>query len=301
MTIPLDQRPKSGPYSGLTLNSAKRFLAQQFRTAGLDTPELDARLLVMAATGLDHAELIARGTEFTPPDALEQIRRLSERRLSGEPIDHILGYREFYGRRFNINKDVLSPRPETEGLIEAALGLYDEADAINCLDMGTGSGAIIITLLAERTAWTGTASDVSKAALDVARENADNLGVAARLRFQHSSWFEGFDGRDGQFDLILSNPPYIDAAHMAALPDEVAGYDPALALFGGADGLEAYRILTRQAQGYLKPQGWLGLEIGYDQKKAVTDLLLKAGFKDVKCRQDLSGHDRVILAQSGRR
>jgi len=295
MTTPLDQRPKSGPYSGLTLNSAKRFLAQQFRAAGLDSPELDARLLVMAATDLDHADLIARGTEFIAPDAFEQICRLSERRLAGEPIDHILGYREFYARRFFINKDVLSPRPETEGLIDIALDLFGSSAPQQCLDLGTGSGAIIITLLAERLNWTGVASDVSQAALDIARKNAENLGVSARLRFQRSAWF---DRLEGQFDLILSNPPYIDAAHMAALAPEVAGYDPALALYGGEDGLEAYRVLSAQAQAYLKPQGWLLLEIGYDQKDAVTALLLAAGFHNVTCRQDLAGQDRVILAQS---
>lgn len=297
MTTPLDQRPQSGPYSGLTLNSAKRFLAQQFRRAGLDSPELDARLLVMAAMNLDHADLIAKGTEFIAPEALEQIRRLSTRRLAGEPIDHILGYREFYGRRFAINKDVLSPRPETEGLIEAALAISGPDAPLRCLDIGTGSGAIMITLLAERLNWTGVASDVSQAALDMARKNAETYGVSARLSFEQTAWF---DGLNGQFDLILSNPPYIDAAHMAALPPEVAGYDPALALYGGEDGLEAYRVLAAQAQDYLKPQGWLLLEIGYDQKNSVTALLYEAGFNDVTCRQDLARQDRLILAKSSR-
>ncbi len=295
MTTPRDQRPQSGPYSGLTLNSAKRFLAQQFRAAGLDTPDLDARLLVMAACGLSHADLIAQGTEFITPPKFEALSGFAQRRLDGEPIDYILGYRDFYGRRFQITKDVLSPRPETEGLIDLALELYPADAPINILDLGTGSGAIILTLLAERALWRGVGSDISPAALEVAAQNADILEVAGRAAFAHGSWFEPVKGR---YDMIMSNPPYIDSAHMAVLPREVAGFDPELALFGGEDGLSAYRMIAAQAQDHLKPKGWLLLEIGYDQKSAVLNLLKAEGFTGITCAKDLSGHDRVIRAQS---
>lgn len=297
MITPLDQRPQSDPYSGLTLNAAKRFLAQQFREAGLESPDLDARLLVMTACGLSHAGLIARGTELMAPPMFEALSQYAQRRLCGEPIDHILGYREFYGRRFAISQDVLSPRPETEGLVDTALTLYPITYRADCLDLGTGSGAIIISLLAERPLWQGLACDISETALNIAKDNAQALGVEDRLAFQQGSWFELVQAK---YDLILSNPPYIDAAHMAALPTEVAGYDPALALAGGEDGLSAYRVLAAQACDYLKPGGWLVLEIGYDQKTSVTALLENHGFTAISCEQDLSGHDRIIKAKSDR-
>jgi release factor glutamine methyltransferase len=295
MTTPLDQRPRSGPYSGLTLNSAKRFITQQFRGAELDRPELDARLLVMHALDIDHADMIARGTEFLPPEALDKIRRLADRRLSGQPIDYILGCREFYGRPFKISKDVLSPRPETEGLVDAALQSLRADSALRCLDLGTGSGAIIISLLAERPLWRGAASDISSAALAIAKDNAQTHRIESRLELLQGSWF---DAVQGHYDLIISNPPYIDGAHMAALPDEVSNYDPALALSGGPDGLDAYRILAAQSQSYLHAGGRLMLEIGYDQKHTVTELLIREGFKAVACHQDLSGHDRIITARA---
>lgn len=276
---------------GQTLNAAKRVLTQQFKAAGLGTPALDARVLLMHVLGLDHAGLIAKGSEPLLSIHAKPLLQLAERRVSGEPIDHILGQREFYGRSFKISKDVLSPRPETEGLIDQALALYDEETNINCLDLGTGSGAIILSLLAERPHWNGAAIDISQAALDVARENAKALGLQARATFTRGSWFENIIG---PFDLIVSNPPYIDKAHMAALSREVKDYDPALALYGGPDGLEAYRKIISGAPPYLKRGGGLILEIGYDQAAPILGLMKVNGFESVTCRQDLAGLDRII-------
>ena len=277
--------------SKLTINSAKRSLSQQFKQAGQDSPDLDARLLLMAASGLDYADIIARGTDIITPDVFAKLQSYAQRRLSGEPIDHILGYRDFYGRRFHISKDVLSPRPETEGLIDLALQHYDKDSQIKCLDLGTGSGAIIITLLSERPMWEAVASDLSSAALDVAKRNGDEQGVVPQLRFALGSWF---DAVEGQFDLIVSNPPYIDKAHMERLSPEVKGYDPDLALFGGEDGLGAYRDIINGAPDYLVSGGRIILEIGYDQAVAVTQILGAHGFSDVACFKDLSGHDRIM-------
>lgn len=293
MIVPLDQRPCSGPYSGLTVNSLKRFLMTQFQEAGLETPDVDARLLVMAATGFTHTDIITRGTELPPAATFDNIEDYAQRRLAGEPIDHILGYREFYGRRFKVTKDVLSPRPETEMLIEAALeNLRGTTDA-KILDLGTGSGAIAISILAEEDDVQGLAIDISGAALDIARENAVQHNVADRLGVLKGSWFEPVTGR---FDIILSNPPYITDGAMMGLAPEVIGFDPDMALRGGPDGLEAYRVIISAAPNYLKPDGILLFEIGYDQGQSVLHLLQTRNFTQIVTSQDLAGHDRMIKA-----
>lgn len=296
MTVPLNERPRSGPYSGLNVNSAKRFLMQQFREAGLDTPDLDARLLVMEATGFTHTDMIMRGTEFPPAGVFDLIASYAQRRIAGEPIDHILGYREFYGRRFKVNKDVLSPRPETEMLVEAALDIMKSKTDARILDLGTGSGAIAISILAEADNAQGVAVDLSAAALNIARKNAQTHKVDERLTFLEGPWFDPVEGR---FDIILSNPPYITDAAMDELEVEVAKFDPDLALRGGEDGLIAYRAITSQAANYLNPKGVLLLEIGYDQGGSVSKLLESQDFSSIFVVKDLSGHDRMIKATCG--
>lgn len=295
MTVPLDQRPRSGPYSGLNVNSAKRFLMTQFREAGLDTPDLDARLLIMAATGFTHTDMITRGTEFPSANVFGLIVSYAERRLAGEPIDHILGYREFFGRPFKVTKDVLSPRPETEMLVEAALEIIKEKPQARILDLGTGSGAMIISILAEALHVAGVAIDLSEKALKTTQENAVTHNVQGRLTALQGSWF---DPVTGQFDIILSNPPYISDEAMEALDAEVAQFDPDLALRGGEDGLMAYRDIIAGAKDHLAPDGVLLLEIGYDQGVSVSKLLTVQGFIEVSVHTDLSGHDRMIKAQS---
>jgi release factor glutamine methyltransferase len=275
------------------INTAKRDLAKQFLAAGLDTPDLDARLLLMAATGLSHADLIARSEAAISPDSAKLIANYAKRRLAGEPIDHILGCREFYGRKFKVTKDVLSPRPETELLVEAALNTIKNITAPRLLDLGTGSGAIIISILTENTEATGMAIDLSAAALTIAQANAQTHNVSDRLSFVQGSWFEPVTGK---FDIILSNPPYITDAAMGGLSPEVANFDPGLALRGGADGLDAYRAIIGGAPAHLKPGGYLIFEIGYDQGQAVTALLKAASFRDIDLARDLAGHDRVIKA-----
>jgi len=277
----------------MDITRAKRLLINQFREAGLETPDLDARILVMAATGFSHTDMIARGTEDVPPAARERIAQYAQRRLSGEPIDHILGYCEFYGRRFNISKDVLSPRPETETLVEAALDILKDKPEARILDLGTGSGAIIISILAEASHVEGVAVDLSEAALGVARNNAQMYEVESRLALLNGSWFEPVEGH---FDIILSNPPYITDAAMDELETEVSEFDPDLALRGGEDGLMAYSDIIAEAQNYLKTDGILLFEIGYNQGNTVSHLLEQEGFKDISVSKDLSGHARMIKA-----
>jgi len=277
----------------MTLTEIKRALISQFHEAGMETPDLDARVLLMSATGFTHTDLITRDKEVFPADKIELISNYAARRIAGEPVDHIVGYREFYGREFKVSKDVLSPRPETEMLVDSALDILKDKHRARILDLGTGPGAIMISILAEALKVEGVAVDVSGAALGIAQENAVTHNVSDRLTFLQGSWFTPVSGR---FDIILSNPPYITAVAMEALDTEVKGFDPDLALRGGEDGLAAYRSIIDEATQHLTPDGILLFEIGYDQGQSVSDLLSKADFTDISVHKDLSGHDRMIKA-----
>lgn len=281
---------------GLTTRAAKRALTQSFQEADLPFAEMEALEIVLHVTGLDRAALILRGSEPLTPAMCEQIQNAMTRRLAREPLDHILGWREFFGRRFTVTKDVLSPRADTETLIRLALSALSNIQNPHLLDLGTGSGAIGLTLLAERADATLIATDLSEAALNIARQNAKQLQVEDRVTFTQGAWWSAI-AADTQFDAILSNPPYIDAKAMTALEIEVAEYDPALALAGGEDGLRDYRAILEQAHGHLRPQGWLGLEIGFDQANTVSTLVKMAGFIDINVTQDLGWNDRVVSAR----
>ena len=283
-----------GPYSGITLNSARRLLTRDFEAAGIESAALDARILVGHCAGLSAAQMIAAGTDFLTPEQFDAVTIAAKRRVAGEPVDLILGYREFWKDRFVISKDVLSPRPETEGIIEQAIKLIPPSDnqAIKILELGVGSGALILSLLREYGMAEATGVDISDDALEVARGNAKALGLSCD--FVKSDWFEHVEGR---YDLIVSNPPYITEAEMAELSDEVALHDPHLALYGGADGLDPYRIIAARAGDYLGAGGHLILEIGHRQGADVISLLEQAGFSGVSRHKDLAGHDRIVTAQ----
>ncbi|MGH6820575.1 MAG: peptide chain release factor N(5)-glutamine methyltransferase, partial [Methylocella sp.] len=224
------------------LDVARRKLAE----VGIETAALDARLLLQYAAGLSHENIVANSGQPLGARAAGKLQGLMARREAHEPVSRILGEREFLGRVFRVTPAVLDPRPETEVLVGEALKQLKPGARV--LDIGTGSGAIIVSLLAECPGATGVATDISQAALEVARLNAQRLGVAKRLQWLHCSWFEGVAGR---FDLIVSNPPYIPWAAIAALPASVRGFDPHWALDGGPDGLEAYRRLAAGAGGHL--------------------------------------------------
>ncbi|MEP1229784.1 MAG: peptide chain release factor N(5)-glutamine methyltransferase [Litorimonas sp.] len=281
--------------SGLTPREAKRVLVQQFNAANLPFAEDDAQELLMAATGLDPLAIMLNNVDCLLPHASEILSGYAQRRLSGEPVDHILGWREFYGRRFKINKDVLSPRADTETLIPHALSALKNIDAPHILDLGTGSGALLITLLAENNDAVGIGIDISQSALSTAQCNAHALGVESRAQWVCGDWFTPLKP-EMRFDAIISNPPYINEIAMQALAPEVKDYDPHIALHGGEDGLVAYRHILRAAAHWLKPGGWIGLEIGFDQKTAVTALLGAANFTSIDSYKDLSGNNRALCA-----
>ncbi|MFO1035003.1 MAG: peptide chain release factor N(5)-glutamine methyltransferase [Hyphomicrobiales bacterium] len=265
-------------------------IAQALASARKKLTALDARLLLQHVLGLDHAELIAAGDRRLSSDERQRFAACVARRMAHEPVSKILGWNEFYGRRFIVSQHVLDPRPDTETLIELAKDLV-KIPAPRVLDLGTGSGAILLTLLAEWPQAIGMAVDISPEALEVARQNAPALNVAARCDFSHGAWFEAVSGR---FDLIVSNPPYIPAGDIAALEPDVREHDPLLALDGGADGLTAYRAIAAGASPYLNTDGLLILEIGAGQRVDVEAIFASHGFTLIEARRDLGGHERAL-------
>lgn len=246
------------------------------------------RLLMQHVLNCDRAGLILQEERALSPDELAAFERLVARRLAHEPVSKILGEREFYGRAFRVTADVLDPRADTETLIDLAL----ETPARRVLDLGSGSGALIVTLLAEWPEATGVAVDLSPAALAVTLENAGRLGVASRLTPAEGAWFAPVAGR---FDLIVSNPPYIPSADLAGLEPDVREHDPVLALDGGADGLSCYRAIAAGAASHLEPGGRIIVEIGAGQGPDVTGIFLSEGFRHGAERRDLGGHVRALL------
>ncbi len=266
-----------------------RQAAKQLGLRGIETAALDARLLLQFATGMRREEIVAEPDLILTPDLAACFWSFVERRCAFEPVSRILGSREFYGREFQVTPAVLDPRADTETLIAAALPLARGKCRI--LDLGTGSGAIIATLLAERPEASGVASDISEAALGVARVNAEAQGVSGRLTLLRADWF---DGIEGQFDLIVSNPPYIASAEIAGLAVDVRDFDPLGALDGGADGLAAYRRIAAGASGHLVPKGQVLVELGAGQEADVRQLFEAAGFGFKGQAFDLGGHVRCL-------
>ena len=265
-------------------------LRGRLTAAGIENSAREARILVAAALGIGQDRVSLMQPDPLPDAAEDHLSAMAARRCGREPLSHILGLRAFYEHEFRVTSDVLDPRPETEVLVRAALAVPFE----RVLDLGTGSGCILLSLLAAREGAQGVGTDVSQAALDVAGVNAGELGVATRTVFQISDWFSDVSG---PFDLIVSNPPYIAAADMAALDPELA-FEPRGALTDEADGLSAYRIITQSARGYLTPGGWLMVETGWTQGPDVAAMMQNAGFDAVAILPDLDGRDRVVQGRN---
>ena len=276
----------------MRIQEALRALAEILANAQIDAPAREARLLLAHAMDVPHERLVLMAHDDLDLAIFERAVSYCLRRAAGEPTSMIRGYRDFFGRRFSVTAEVLDPRPETEILVAEALTQKFQT----VLDLGTGSGCILISLLAERPQATGIGGDLSEAALKVAEGNARDLGVANRAEFLHSDWFSGIAGT---FDLIVLNPPYISAEEMTELSAEVLNHDPHMALTPGGDGLRPYRILAQQAPGYLAPAGRILLEIGWRQGPQVAQIFLDHGWRDVRVLPDLDGKDRVVTATRG--
>jgi release factor glutamine methyltransferase len=267
----------------------------RFREAGIDTADLDARLLAQRAFGLDAMGLIRREREPAPSDWIEKLEVLADRRLRGEPISRIAGEREFWGLAFGLHPTTLVPRPETEFLVQEAIDGLQSKPSPRLVDLGTGSGAIAVSVLVSLPGATAMATDISVEALEMARKNAERHGVADRMQFRSGSWWQAVPHTE-MFDLIVSNPPYIATEAIAGLAPEVRLFDPKMALDGGWDGLEAYRAIGAQAARRLSPGGRMLVEIGSNQGESVTRVLSRAGFGRLRVIKDYAGLDRVVVA-----
>ena len=260
---------------------------------GFTNAALDAKWLAAAALGLSDLEMVTRENEPVDDAAALRLAEMVQRRMGGESVGRIIGEREFYGLPFRLNAATLEPRADTELLVDLALKIVRPGWRL--LDLGTGTGCIPIAILANAPDVSALAVDISGEALLAARDNAERNGVAARLALLEGSWFEPL-AEGERFELIVSNPPYIESAVIATLAPEVRVHDPLVALDGGPDGLAPYRIIAAEAGRWLKPGGQLMVEIGYDQGAAVSALFAAAGFAGIAVHRDFGGLDRVVCA-----
>ncbi len=276
----------------LTLLQAWQGAKARLEAAGITGPVIDARLLVEAAADATRADIVTDPYRALSPEQEARLEDYVSRRARREPVSHILGRKGFWKIMLSVTKDVLTPRPDTEVIVDEVLKAFPEGMAFQMLDLGVGSGAILLSVLAERPAAKGLGIDISEDALAVARDNAANLGLARQVALLRGDWTAGLG--DASFDLVVSNPPYIATKVIETLDPEVRDHEPRLALDGGPDGLDAYRLLAPETLRVLKPGGVFAVEIGYDQKDAVEALFRDAGAAEVRTVLDLGNRDRVV-------
>jgi len=279
----------------LNLVQAWKGARARLEAAGVSGPVIDARLLVEAAADATRVDIVTDPHRALTPEQEARLEDYLGRRERREPVSHILGRKGFWKIMLGVTKDVLTPRPDTETVVEYVLRDFPEAAPWRILDLGVGSGAIILAILAERPAAKGLGIDVSDEALAVARDNAASLDLANRLALLRGDWTAGLEG--DSFDLVVSNPPYIATDVIETLEPEVRDHEPRLALEGGADGLDHYRVLAPEILRVLKPAGRFAVEIGYDQKEAVEALFKAAGAVFVETIKDLADRDRVVVGE----
>ena len=281
----------------VTLAEAVAQASERLAAAGVDDPRRDARLLACRLLGAGPELLLGQPDKELSAAEADRIEAAVARRAAREPVSRILGEREFWSLPFALNAETLDPRPDSETLVEAVLAaLPDRAAPLRLLDLGSGTGCLLLALLSELPQAKGWGIDVSKAAVAQATANAERLELGERARFLQHSWDDGLAFEGAPWDVIVSNPPYIASGEIAGLAPEVAGYDPAAALDGGPDGLAAYRSLIPAAAAVLAPGGLLALEIGRGQADDVEGLLTAAGLEPLRRAADLAGIERCLLA-----
>jgi release factor glutamine methyltransferase len=282
--------------AGQTVEAARRMLAAKFKSADIESADLDARILTGHALSLDLTGIITAAQRSLTPDESTRLDQFASRRLAGEPVARIIGEKEFWGLPFQLSSATLVPRPDTETVVELALELLPAGGSLDrpmrIADLGTGSGAILLALLSELPAAQGFGTDISEDALRTAALNAKRAGLSDRAMFIACDYATGLGG---SFDLIVSNPPYIRTADIDGLAVEVRHHDPLTALDGGADGLDAYRALIPQAASLLAPGGWLVVEAGQGQSSPIEAFMTKAGLTPATApRTDLAGIPRAV-------
>ncbi|MGD0675605.1 MAG: peptide chain release factor N(5)-glutamine methyltransferase [Polyangiaceae bacterium] len=276
-----------------TIDAVLRWAADDFRSRAIETPRLDAEILLARVLSTTRVQLIVDSTRALAADELARFREVVKRRRAREPVAYIVGEREFYGRTFRVDRRVLVPRPDTEALVDAALERTRHASmSMRALDLCTGSGCVAITLARERPTSRVFASDLSTDALAVARENAQRLG-AHTVAFRQGDLFEAIPS-GCRFDVITANAPYIETAEIAGLEPEVREYEPRLALDGGVDGMDIVRRIVDGAAGHLTQAGVLALEVGSGEARLAAELLLHSGFSEIETRRDYGRIERVV-------
>lgn len=278
----------------MTIHAMLSGIKDRLRVAGIENPELDARLLAQGILGVSREEIILKSNEIIHLPQQKDLDVAVQRRISGEPVSRILGVRSFWKYNFKLSKETLDPRADSETLIEAALkNVHPQPKHI--LDLGTGTGCLLLSLLGEWPQATGVGVDISADAIATAKENAKTLGFSDRAEFITGNWEETAFAH--KFNVVISNPPYISEIEIENLEPEVRIHDPRRALSGGGDGLDAYRSLSRLLPKILDSDGWIFLEIGSTQADAVKEMLEGAGFHVLKTVPDLAGNDRCLVAR----
>lgn len=286
------------PFKGFSVGTAQRAGSLVLEGAGIEKPVIEARLLLGFVLGGGPERVLADRDNILTDDQAELLADGLERRCRREPMSQIMGVREFWSMPFKVTSATLTPRPDTETLIEALIDNVEEPPK-RILDLGTGTGCIIMALLSHWDDANGFAIDASQDALAVARENAESLGFSDRLTLSQNDWTkpDWTDAWDAPFDVVVSNPPYIPAADIAGLDVDVKDFEPMSALEGGSDGLDAYRDIVKGLDKLLAPGGSVCFEVGIDQAGDVAALLDKAGFNLLPTRQDLGGIERAVIAR----
>jgi len=276
-----------------TIGRVVRWAADDFRAKGIESPRLEAELLLAYVLGVERMRILLDQDRPLTPDELARFREIIKRRRAREPVAYIRGEREFYGRVFRVDARVLIPRPDTEILVETALRRTQHLSMSGrVLDLCTGSGCVATTFALERPTWQVTGTDLSEGAIEVARDNAHRLGAVWNVRWLVGDLFEPIG--DERFDLITANPPYIPLAEKQELSPDIREHEPHLALFGGDDGFAITSRIIHEAPRHLRKRGVLAMEIGAGQADEVAALFEKAGFVEVERTRDYGGHERVV-------
>jgi release factor glutamine methyltransferase len=275
-----------------TLVGAWTAARKRLEAAGIDSPAIDARLLLEVAAEVSRADIVTDPKRALTLEQSERLAGFVDRRERRQPVSQIIGRKGFWKIMVGVTRDVLTPRPDTEVIVDLVLAAFEEQRHFSMLDLGVGSGAVALAILAERPHGKALGIDISEEALAVARDNAAHLGLEARLALMRGDWTFGLG--DQSFDLVVSNPPYIPTADIETLEPEVRDHEPRLALDGGPDGLDAYRRLAPEVLRVLRGEGLFAFEIGHDQADAVKAILKAAGGQDLRVHRDLAGRDRVV-------
>jgi release factor glutamine methyltransferase len=277
-----------------TLGSVYRYLIRELSLSKIENPQLEARILLAFASGVKQTRIIGYPEDKLDNSIISNLEKIMARRKTGEPIAYITGVKEFWSLDFNVTKETLIPRPDSETIVQSVLDtITNHMDHISILDLGTGSGCLLLALLSELPKAIGVGIDISSRSCKIAKKNAKELGLNNRAKFYQGNWMEGIHD---QFDIIVTNPPYVAEPDMEFLDREIRLFEPHLALSGGPDGVAAYRLIAKESITRLKTAGILVVEIGINQAQSIRDIFVQNGLKIIKTQRDFSNIDRCILA-----